>query len=355
MIKQLVSVSAAILLAACGTTLQTQQVTPEEMTSEAMKQRQFALMELREVDAHVQEVGFRVLEAAVPMCEEQTGYSWGVTFWNEYDFTPEWRPAAQAELGVDKTVKVKLVIPGSAAAKAGLKAGDQIIKINDRQVGQGSKAVTEADEYAEGLKRASPTAPVSIVYGRGDTVKTATLNPIKTCNYPVIMQNSFEINAYADGDNIIITRGIVEFTRNDEELAMIIGHELAHNVLRHIEKKQSQMTAGMLGGLLLDVLIGSGGEMSNMGAQVGASAYSPEYESEADYMGLYATALAGYDIAKAPYLWRRMGSRNTGSITMTSTHPPTAGRFVALEKTVEEISKKVENNQPLVPERKIEK
>ena len=354
MLKNFLCVGVALVLAACGTTLQTQTVTSEEMTSEATKQRQFALMEQREVDKRVQEVGFKVLKAGVPLCGEDTTYNWGVTFWNEYDFDSEWRAPAKAELGVTKAVSVKLVVPQSAAAKAGLKANDQILKINDYEVGQGSNAVKNADKYTESLKKNTPSAPVSIVYARGDVINTATLNPIEICDSPVLLQDTFEVNAYADGTRIIITRGIVEFTKNDDELAMIIGHELAHNLLSHIEKKQAQMTAGMLGGLLLDVLIGSGGEMTNMGAQIGANAYSPEYESEADYMGLYATALAGYDIAKAPYLWRRMGARNTGSIAMTSTHPPTAERFVALEKTVAEITTKIENSQPLVPERKLQ-
>ena len=345
-------VGAALIVAGCGTTLATQNVTKEELNTEAMKQREFSLMERYEIEEQVRDTSFQVLKGAVSLCDE-TDYNLGIAYWSVHNYAKEWQAAAKNQYHVSDAVTLKYVYKNSPAAKAGLKVGDQILKVNNNELPIGKQSVEKLSEFIEKAK--DKTTPISIVYARDNQVSSTKVTPVKTCGYNIQYDDSAVVNAYADGKNITIVRGMVEFTRTDDELAMVIGHELAHNVLSHIDKKTAQMTAGMLGGLLLDVLIGTGGDFSNMGAEMGANAYSPEYESEADYMGLYASALAGYDIVKAPYLWRRMGARNTGSITMTSTHPPTAARFVALEKTVAEIQYKLANNKPLVPEKKANK
>jgi predicted Zn-dependent protease len=81
--------------------------------------------------------------------------------------------------------------------------------------------------------------------------------------------------------------------------------------------------------------------------------YSQDFESEADYVGLYVVARAGMPIDNAPRFWRRMGSQVApGAISHGTTHPPTAQRFVALEAAVAEIKAKQAAGQPLLPNEK---
>jgi predicted Zn-dependent protease len=89
-----------------------------------------------------------------------------------------------------------------------------------------------------------------------------------------------------------------------------------------------------------------------MASNAGAGVYSVEFEQEADYVGLYFMAQAGYKIDEAPNFWRRMATSNSSSISMKSSHPTHPERFLALETTVKEIKDKIANNQPLKPEMK---
>ena len=163
------------------------------------------------------------------------------------------------------------------------------------------------------------------------------------------------VNAYADGKSIFITSGMVKFTRNDDELAFILAHETSHNLMQHINGLQQNAMAGMLAGLVADVAMASvggnsGGGFSQLGGQMAAQAYSPEFEAEADYIGLYVSARAGYDISGAPDMWRRMSLDHPESIYLTTTHPSNAARFVSMKKTVAEIERKKRTGQPLIPE-----
>jgi predicted Zn-dependent protease len=98
--------------------------------------------------------------------------------------------------------------------------------------------------------------------------------------------------------------------------------------------------------------VNTNGEFTKMTMNAGAGAYSVEFEQEADYVGLYFMATAGFKIDDAPLFWRRMATNNSQAISMKSSHPTTPDRFVAIESTVKEINQKIANNQPLKPEMK---
>jgi predicted Zn-dependent protease len=164
-------------------------------------------------------------------------------------------------------------------------------------------------------------------------------------------------NAYADGKNIVVQKGMMDFFKSDEEVALVVSHELAHNSMKHIDAKKKNAMIGGIFGLLLDVAAAAGGVNTNgdftrMASNAGGGAYSVEFEQEADYVGLYFMSIAGYKIDDAPNFWRRMATNNSASITMKSSHPTAPERFLALETTVKEIKGKIDNKQPLKPEMK---
>ncbi len=170
-----------------------------------------------------------------------------------------------------------------------------------------------------------------------------------SCRYPVKLVNSEQINAAADGKTVYISTGIMKFTESDDELALVVGHELAHNILSHSNKK---IASTILGAIIDGLILGASGvDTGGAFTQVASKAYSKEYELESDYLGLYLAARAGYDITSAPNFWRRMGIENPGSIVSryNSTHPSTPERYVAMEKAVNEIQIKKHNELALVP------
>lgn len=163
-------------------------------------------------------------------------------------------------------------------------------------------------------------------------------------------------NAYADGNTIFITLAMLAITDSTEELAFILSHEYAHNVLTHVDKKTRNAMLGMLAGTLADRLLATrgletGGQFGEVGAQLGANRYSVAYEREADYVGLYILERAGYDVRKAEEVWRRMAATNPQSIYIQSTHPTSAERYLSMQAIIEEIQAKKKAGQPVLPNR----
>jgi predicted Zn-dependent protease len=112
-------------------------------------------------------------------------------------------------------------------------------------------------------------------------------------------------------------------------LALVLGHEFAHDVLHHKRRLDEK-------GFARDVL----GEFGSTPASHMVA------EKEADYVGLYLSARAGYDISQAPDFWRRFPAA-IGDFSFS--HPGNAERAAALAATRDEILAKRERREPLVP------
>jgi predicted Zn-dependent protease len=200
-------------------------------------------------------------------------------------------------------------------------------------------------------------SPLAFSVRRGGQTLTYDVVPEAACDYPVLLDNQDIVNAFADGDRIYITQGMLRFLDSSGELATVVAHELAHNMMGHRTAKQTNMVAGAGVGLVFDILaavagVNTGGDFMRIGAEAGAGAFSQDFEAEADYVGVYLMARGGYEISLAPNLWRRMAIIHPASIQTnhSSTHPSTPERFIALESAVKEIRAKLAAGLPLVPE-----
>lgn len=175
------------------------------------------------------------------------------------------------------------------------------------------------------------------------------------CYYYFKMNRNDEINSQADGKNVIVYAGMMRFIENDDELAVVMGHEFSHNLMGHVGAQKTNATLGMLVGVAADAIadsqgINMHGEMTKVGAEIGALTYSVDFEKEADYIGLYVMARAGYDIKRAPLLWRRMSIEDPKGIYNSLTHPSNAVRSVALQKAIAEIEYKRKHHIQLLPD-----
>ncbi|MGE3714757.1 MAG: M48 family metallopeptidase, partial [Alphaproteobacteria bacterium] len=177
-----------------------------------------------------------------------------------------------------------------------------------------------------------------------------------SCYYHFDIEYDDKLNAYADGKKIVFYSGMLRFLDGDDEIAAVMGHELAHNLMGHVDASSTNRMTGAFIGLLIDAAVASqgistGGTFGDVGQTVGHLSYSVDFEEEADYIGLYVAALAGFDITKAPNVWRRMSLEDPDGIYSSTTHPSNAARYVALNKTIYEINSKRARKQPLLPER----
>ncbi|PZO86438.1 MAG: peptidase M48, partial [Micavibrio aeruginosavorus] len=135
---------------------------------------------------------------------------------------------------------------------------------------------------------------------------------------------------------------------DDNRLAYVLGHELAHNARLHIEAKQMNRLLASVAALVIEA--GTGMDFSGLLDDIGMSAWSQDFESEADYIGLYMMARAGYDPAEGIQFARRLAALYPETIHLAaSSHPSSAKRFVALNKTLAEIHTAKAARRPLIP------
>ncbi|CTQ33786.1 M48 family metallopeptidase [Jannaschia rubra] len=133
---------------------------------------------------------------------------------------------------------------------------------------------------------------------------------------------------------LTFTRSLIAETRNQDEIAFVIGHESAHHIEQHIARQQrSASTGALVGGLIASVAgadTATANEISRISAGVGARRFSKDHELEADALGTIITSRAGYDPVRGAAFFTRIpdpGDRFLG------THPPNASRIDVVRRT----------------------
>lgn len=347
---------SVLVLAGCATP-QSRMPTVDNKSSldEARKQREMVVEDFVNTNKALQKVASKVITSGTELCGEKVGPYFGIETWNEDDFQKEWKEAVQSKYGLTGQVQVSTVAAGSAADAAGIKEGDIIQSVNSWLPPYGKEGPNKLNEKIRELGTSG--MPVEFTIRRGTEEKRISVSPIQACDFKVLLSPDDVKNAYADGKNIVVMKGMMDFFKTDEEIALVVSHELAHNSMKHIDAKKKNALIGGVLGFMLDLAAAAGGVNTNgdftrMASGIGGGVYSVEFEQEADYVGLYFMATAGYKIDDAPNFWRRMATNNSKSITMKSSHPTTPERFIALETIVKEIKDKTDNNLPLKPEMK---
>ncbi|HEX8571028.1 MAG TPA: M48 family metallopeptidase [Caulobacteraceae bacterium] len=152
--------------------------------------------------------------------------------------------------------------------------------------------------------------------------------------YRVFENNS--PNAFVlPGGRVGVTTGLFRVAQNDDQLAAVIGHEVAHTTARHAAERYSQQALAQVGLSVAGQAVQSRAALQalGLGAQVGALLpFSRQHELEADRIGVDYMAQAGYRPSEAVALWRNMGAaRSGGTPQFLSTHPNDATRIQQLE------------------------
>ena len=355
MMKRVFMYAAAGLLTACATTTQGPQISLEQAVDEAHRQKIEAYKLHAEREERLHTISNAILAANADLCPRTKNfYGVAVATPEDFDAPRRDRPVLREALGLDDRPTIMWVTEGLAADAAGLRKGDLITAVNSEDIGFGKRAtrrvLREMNRSDEGL--------TLTLFREGETLD-AELTPDSACNYEVHLLDSPELNAYANGRAVFVTKGLLGFVESDEELALIVGHELAHNSENHMRSKRTNLILGALAGAALGAAIGDDGiaaDLTEAGAQVGASMFSQEFEAEADYVGLYYAGQAGYQTAEAADLWRRMGMEHPSAIDLKgSSHPSTAMRFLSIEEASKEFSLKKQQGEALVPTRKSDK
>ena len=291
---------------------------------------------LTDLDQRVARVAWRLSEANAELCPAvRLSAGWALHSARQYSL--DLRPHAIARFGLRGDLPGLLSAPpGSPAAAAGLTIGDLLLNIDGASLDEGP--VGGAPSW-EGLGRNLRIVDAALADGRatltvrrGDDVREISIRPVRACGYDVQLDPSDELNARADGRRLFISTALAGFAVSDDELAVILGHELAHHVLRHRHWSE----------------VGGAGRQSNEGAwrtQGGEGGA----EQQADRVGLYLAARAGYAAAVAAPFWRRFGESNWRVRYPQLGHASAGARARALELVEAEIAEKQRAGGELLP------
>ncbi|WP_299526697.1 M48 family metallopeptidase [Winogradskyella sp.] len=152
---------------------------------------------------------------------------------------------------------------------------------------------------------------------------------------------SDQVNAWCmPGGKIAFYTGILPIAQNETGIAAIMGHEVAHALANHGQQRMSKGLLQQIGAA--GVAIGTSGQSGQaqqawmqaygVGTNLGILAYSRKHENEADKIGLYLMAIAGYNPDEAAELWKRMKANSGGQAppVFLSTHPSNDSRIANL-------------------------
>ena len=197
-----------------------------------------------------------------------------------------------------------------------------------------------AQSFAE-LKRKKPVESSRRTNAYVRCVAQAIVAQVGRGQWEVVVFRDKSANAFAlPGGKIGVHTGLLRVANNQDQLAAVIGHEVAHVLSQHANERLSQQLAVQGGLSILDASMGSGGASSQavmqalgMGAQVGILLpYSRIHEAEADILGLNLMARAGFDPRQSVALWQNMAAGKRGQpLEFLSTHPGHGSRINGLQ------------------------
>ena len=159
--------------------------------------------------------------------------------------------------------------------------------------------------------------------------------------WEVTVFNKDEVNAFAlPGGKIGVYTGLLKVAKNQDQLATVIGHEVAHVLARHGNERVSTAYATQTGLQVVETMVGGASQdkqsimaLLGLGAQVGVILpFSRTQEEEADLLGLDLMAEAGFDPRASVDLWKNMmAASGNGDPVFLSTHPASSQRIKELE------------------------
>ncbi len=170
--------------------------------------------------------------------------------------------------------------------------------------------------------------------------ETGQARRVQEFDWEFQLVDSDQVNAWAmPGGKVAIYSGILDLTQDENGLAVVISHEIAHAVARHGNERMSQQLLLTMGAVSLDVALREQPQQTRdlfmlaygAGGTLGSLAYSRQHEYEADALGMTFMAMAGYHPEHAIDFWERMlqYSGGAGPPAFLSTHPTNEDRIKA--------------------------
>jgi hypothetical protein len=267
---------------------------------------------LRKDDLRVGAVAYRLAIAGRAVCPRTIPQT-GLLFHHLAEYLPRDRPLMAAQYGLDRGPGVLAVVAGSPADQAGLVAGDVLLSVDGAAFPSPLAIAAEHDQtkmraMAEAsearLEDALARGPAKLRVLRGGRELTLSLGSLPGCEARVRLARSTQVNAFHTGRKVVMTTAMLAFVASDDELAVVLGHEMSHAILHHPVMSEGE-------GILAGFGIGAGAIWQR--------------EAQADRFGLRLMAAAGYDLGAVIPFWRRYLMKYDGPQLFRS-HPSLEAR-----------------------------
>lgn len=281
------------------------------------------------------------------LCKGQARNLLGFTAKNRYSYPGEFNDAAHAAFGMGERLQVTGVLVGSGAAKAGLRVGDGLLAAAGKALPTGPNALVSAGAVFGPITASKAALPLSIERAGEDKPRDLNVPVTRACAFAIELGNADNVNAYADGNRIMVTRGLIAFTRSDNELAFVVANTMAHNMLGHAAMQRNGATIGSI----IDSLVSVRPDTSMLIGSGGIKAMPADLDAAADRLSLYLLARAGYDIDNAATFWKRLHGTYPPTVLngYVANHPSTGARVAALDKADDEIKARRAAKKALLP------
>ncbi len=234
----------------------------------------------------------------------------------------------------------------------------QVLLVSDQEVLTSS--LTQYNDYMKTAPLSTDAKKSAMVTRVRQKIAAATAAYLKANGLEAELKNfawefklvkDTQVNAFCmPGGKIVVYEGLLPLTATEDELAVVVGHEVAHAVAKHSNERMSQQLMAQYGAAILGAAVSNRSAavqqlattVYGVGAQYGVMLpFSRKHEYEADYMGLIFMTMAGYQPDVAVGFWQKMSAGNQGSVPeFMSTHPCDASRIAEIQKNLPEIKAK---------------
>ncbi|HEY2758830.1 MAG TPA: M48 family metallopeptidase [Pseudolabrys sp.] len=249
-------IGSVFVCAACAGPVSRPPQLPEAEVKAEQRTEQIAQIRDYFAQLHlIDTVAFRIRTANKADCKKWVSAQIGLYAVTPQSLPRKYRSFAREALNLTwARPTVISVVDGSPAAQAGIVKGDEIIALNGELI-----PVTGTAGWMGAWLKHNGVKPVRADLRNDGVDRTVIVTPVMACAIPISYVTADEVNAETDGDKIVISSSILRVAKTEAQLALIVGHELAHVNLGHLQKQQFNRVLSFVGGAMVDTSFLVGG------------------------------------------------------------------------------------------------
>lgn len=264
----------------------------------------------------VERIAYRLFRYAAAYCTDNRRYNFGIPPITVSDLPKDLQGPYRDSIGAIDADRPRFIqiVPFSPVQLAGLLEGDVLISLHEESTGKALQPSWTLDRPAQTM---AVNGQLKLELLHGQEIKTVSLTPQLICNLKPVLDKDAGLSITVSRDTLTITSGLVSQIPNDDELAVLIAHQLAHWLLHTTNQVPETLQ-----------------------------------EQDADYLATYLAHAAGFNVSTFKEAWYRAGL-NSGELrkdAIARVHPMTPSRALALNDTLQEIRAKTLAGKRILPE-----